>query len=264
MGAGLLFRIPGGDLALATIFITVVMTQFSISAVNEWADRERDAAANRRRSVALGWVRPQTALALAVLFGLAALPGALSFGLLSLILVIAGLGIGWAYDLVLKPTPLSFIPFAIAFPLLLFWVGVLAGRPPASLLFLFVAGAPLAIAIHLADAIPDRDVDRDVGVNTLAVALGRPAAEVVAAAGLLIAGLLTLGRLVWTEQPRGVDLWSVLLAAWTTMVVAGSYLTAMLGSSRIPFSIRQRSGKWVLIVSASVVGFYVVYLLARG
>jgi 4-hydroxybenzoate polyprenyltransferase len=263
VGAGLLFRIPGADRALATIFITVVMTQFSISAMNEWADRERDAAANRRRPVALGWVRPQTALALALLFGLAALPGALSFGLLSLILVIAGLGIGWAYDLVLKPTPLSFIPFAIAFPLLLFWVGVLAGRPPASLLFLFVAGAPLAIAIHLADAIPDRDVDRDVGIHTLAVALGRPAAEVAAAAGLLIAGLLTLGRLVWTEQLRSI-LWSVFLAALTTMVVAGSYLTAMLGSSLIPFSIRQRSGKWVLIVWASVLGFYAVYLIARG
>jgi len=243
--------------------VTVLATQFSISAMNEWADRDRDSRANRRRPVALGLISPQTALALALVFGLAALPGALSFGVTSLLLVIAGLGIGWVYDMVLKPTPLSFLPFAVAFPLLLFWVGTIARRPGASLLFLFVAGAPLAIAIHLADAIPDRDMDRDVGVYTLAVALGRPASEVATALGLLVAGGLILGQF-WVYQPRTVALLSLFLAALNTVVVAGTYLIATLGPSLIPSSIGQLVARWGLIAWAGVLGLFLAYPIARG
>src|SRR5258708_37953945 len=122
-----------------------------------------------------------------------------NFGTVALLLVGVGLACGWAYDLRLKGTPLSFLPFAIAFPLMPFWIGLVAGRPAGSLGVLFLGGSPLAIAIHLADAIPDRDRDRAAGLRTLAVRLGSPGAEMVAAGLLLGWTVVSIGSIL----PRG-------------------------------------------------------------
>ncbi len=176
----------------------MLLAQFSISALNDWADRERDALAARPRPIPLGIVPARAAMAFAI--GCAALAFLLEvlagFDWIALVLLFTGLACGWLYDLALKPVPLSFLPFALAFPLLPVWVGVAGGRPLPSLALLFVAGAPLATAIHLADAIPDRAEDRAAGIRTLAVMLGAPTAEMVAAATLLAgAALLVISSL---------------------------------------------------------------------
>ncbi len=190
----ILFRVPVGDPRFGVIFLTVLMTQLSISALNDWADRARDAVAHRFRPVAMGRIAPPLALGLAIVFALGALPGALAYGMAG-ILVLLGVAAGWAYDLWLKPTPLSFLPFAIAFPLLPTWVGLVAGRPLPSLAWLFVAGVPLATAIHLADSLPDLDPDRAAGLRTLAVQLGFPRALRVAVGCLLLGSLILVATL---------------------------------------------------------------------
>lgn len=207
---GLVFRIGLTDARLAWIAVIMLLAQFSISALNDWADRERDALARRSRPIPLGRFPAGGALALAI--GCAALALILSvvagFGGAALLLLAIGLACGWLYDLGLKPTPLSFLPFAVAFPLLPVWVGVIAGRPAQLLAALFVAGAPLATAIHLADAVPDRDTDQAAGIQTLAVAFGSPISE-RAAAGLLIAAsaFLLLGSAA--HQPLAATVISV-------------------------------------------------------
>ena len=102
------------------------------------------------RPIPLGLLSPSAALSVAVLCAVGAfLLSALSdLGPIPLLLVGVGIACGWAYDLRLKPTPLSFLPFAIAFPLMPFWIGVIAGRPASALLVLFIGGSPLATAIH--------------------------------------------------------------------------------------------------------------------
>ncbi len=188
----------------------MLLAQCSISALNDWADRERDALAGRQRPIPMGLVPAGAALAFAVACAALALVFAVIAGLQGIAILLLGIGLacGWLYDLVLKPTPLSFAPFALAFPLLPIWVGVIAGRPLQFLGPLFAAGAPLATAIHLADATPDRATDSSAGIRTLAVALGASVSE-RAAAGLLIAASALLIAVSGARQPLAAAVISI-------------------------------------------------------
>lgn len=227
---------PVGDARFPLIFVTVLMTQLSISALNDWADRAADAQAHRFRPVAMGRIGASLALALAIVFALGALPGALAYGTAG-ILVLLGLGAGWAYDLWLKPTPLSFLPFAVAFPLLPTWVGLVAGRPLPSLAWLFCAGVPLATAIHLADSLPDVELDRAAGLRTLAVQLGFQRAARVTV------GCLLLGSLVLVVTLLSSPVLAILVV-----------LTALVGSSMLVRvgGWRPQRARWIVASTAIV------------
>src|SRR5207245_3757319 len=190
VGFGLLFRMSPTTPRLWILGLAMLMAQFSISAANEWADRQRDGAAGRGRPVSLGMIGPTAALAIAAACGLIAVALALSLSPLAAALAALGIGIGWVYDLAAKPTPFSALPFALAFPLVPVWAGVVAGYFPRSVPFVFLAGAPVAAAIHLADAIPDAESDAAAGSRTMAVAVGVDRARVVAASALVLGGLL--------------------------------------------------------------------------
>jgi 4-hydroxybenzoate polyprenyltransferase len=229
----------------------MLLAQFSISALNDWADADLDATAGRRRPIPLGTLPRRIALLVASAFAIAAL--ALSafsgLGVLPFALVVIGIGCGWAYDLKLKPTPLSFLPFALGFPLLAVWVGVIAGHALSSLGLIFLAGAPLATAINLADAIPDLQADRAAGVRTLAVALGTPRAELAAAALLLVGSLVSITQAI----RRGDGLPAVLVP-----VIAVAYLGIALTGITPARSRAPVLGKWVLIAAAILVALPLV------
>ena len=253
LGLALVFQVRL-DGRLVLIGVTVLLTQLSISALNEWADRWRDALANRRRPVAMGRIRPGAALGLAILFGVASLATANAFGWRSLLLVAAGLAAGWSYDLFLKPTAFSVVPFAIGFPLLALWVAVAAGRPLHSPLILFVGGVPLAVAIHLADAIPDRKIDATAGLRTPAVVLPYPVAEILAAV-LLFVGIAVAYIGLWRSGHLGLPMLSPLSLGII-------YLSLSIGRSfRFP-ELARRLAKWSLIADAALVGVVLALIAA--
>jgi 4-hydroxybenzoate polyprenyltransferase len=239
MGFAWIFGIGLRDRRFWWIAAIMLLVQFSISALNEWADSDLDRRAGRRRPIPLGLISRGAALSVAVVCAVGAfLLCVLSdLGPFALLLVGVGTASGWAYDLWLKATPLSFVPFAIAFPLIPFWIGVLAGRPPTGLLILFLGGSPLASAIHLADAIPDRDRDGEAGLETLAVALGKPRAERAAVGLLLIGALVSIALLFRHGQ--------LLIAALFVVGVVVVGLSSRADPSSLP-------GKWIVIVAAAV------------
>jgi len=243
-GFALIFGIGLGDARLWWIAAIMLLVQFSISALNDWADADLDRQAGRRRPIPLGLVPPSTALIVAVVCAVGAflLSTLANFGTVALLLVGIGLACGWAYDLRFKGTPLSFLPFAIAFPLMPFWIGLLAGHPASSLGVLFLGGSPLATAIHLADAIPDRERDRAAGLRTLAVALGTPRAE-LASAGLLLLGSLVSTVLVIRRSPSSIA------ALGLTAVVASGVVA---GLSFRPNRVSPLLGKWIVIAAAAL------------
>jgi 4-hydroxybenzoate polyprenyltransferase len=211
---GLLLRLRLSDPRLWLIAVVMLLAQFSISALNDWADAGLDATAGRLRPIPLGLVSRRVALMIAtgcaaasVIIGLLA-----GFGFVASLVLFVGLACGWIYDLALKRTPLSFLPFAVAFPLMPVWVGVITHRPAASFPALVIGGVPLAIAIHLADAIPDREDDAAAGVRTLAVRLGRPTAEITAVA-LLLAGAIIAGTLALRRGDLSAAVFTPLLFA---------------------------------------------------
>ncbi|MDQ6714417.1 MAG: UbiA family prenyltransferase [Candidatus Dormibacteraeota bacterium] len=244
MGFAWIFGIRPGDRRFWWIAAIMLLVQFSISALNEWADADLDRRARRHRPIPLGVVSRGAALSLAAgsAVGAFLLCVLSDLGPLALLLVGIGTACGWAYDLWLKPTPLSFVPFAVAFPLMPFWIGVLAGRPLTPLLILFLGGSPLATAIHLADAIPDRDRDRAAGLSTLAVSLGKPKAELMAAGLLLIGTMVAIVLLIRRGQPS--------IATISLVTVGASGILVSL-SSRANLS-SLLLGKWILIAAAAL------------
>ncbi|MDQ6709799.1 MAG: UbiA family prenyltransferase [Candidatus Dormibacteraeota bacterium] len=237
-----MFGIRPGDWRLYLVAFTILMTQLSISVMNEWADRERDALVHRRRPVALGRVSPRFALILAIVLGFAAIPGALAFGAPSLMVVLLGLGIGWVYDLILKPTPLSFLAFAAAFPLLAVWIGIVSGHP-VPIFLCFLAGGPLAVSIHLADSLPDEAADIGAGLPTLAVSLGHTAAVRVMQAMLLLGSLIV----IVTDLPQTVF---VVLVA----------VAAVLGATLAAFVDRIDPVQTRFLVGATAVGIFAPWI----
>jgi 4-hydroxybenzoate polyprenyltransferase len=245
-GFAWIFGIGVNDPRFWWIAFIMLLVQFSISALNEWADADLDLRAHRSRPIPLGLVSRGAALNVAVVCAVGAfmLCVLANFGPFALLLVGLGTAAGWAYDLWLKATPLSVVPFAIAFPLMPFWIGLLAGRPLTSLMILFLGGSPLAAAIHLADAIPDRDRDREAGLKTLAVVLGKPAAELVTAA------LLAIGTLLAIVVSIGRD--EISLSALSLVTVATATASAVIIGLRFRATAPAVLGKWMVIAAAAV------------
>jgi UbiA prenyltransferase family len=107
-----------------------------------------------------------------------------------LVAVAAALG----YDLGLKRTPWSWLPYAIAFGLLPVVVWLVAGHGGLPPLWLIAAGALLGVGAHGANVLPDYDRDRTAGVLGLPQRLPLPVLRLGTATGLLGAlALLTFG-----------------------------------------------------------------------
>ena len=250
---GLMFRIPVGS-KLWLLFATVLLTQFSISALNDWADRDADAQAGRARPIATGRISAGAALVLATAFGLLSLLLGTLLGPVSAVLVLVGLSCGWAYDLVLKRTVLSFVPFAIAFPLLVVWVALVAQRPIHHLPLLLVGGIAFAIAVHLADIIPDRHVDAQAGLRTLALILRYPTAEIMAGLLLSVGVAVTYVSIFLANH----FVWPMLSPA---VLVLLYFLNSLSRSSRDPKLARQLA-KWVLVADAALCGCLLVLFVS--
>jgi 4-hydroxybenzoate polyprenyltransferase len=246
MGFAWIFGIGLRDLRFWWIALIMLLVQFSISALNEWADADLDLRAHRPRPIPLGLVSRGAALNIAVVCAVGAFLVCVlaRFGPFALLLVGLGTASGWAYDLWLKATPLSFLPFAIAFPLMPFWIGTLAGRPLTSLMILFLGGSPLAAAIHLADAIPDRGADREAGLKTLAVVLGKPGAELVTAALLAIGTLVAIVVAIRRAEMS--------LSSLSLVTVATATATAVVMGLRFRATPPAVLGKWMVIAAAAV------------
>ncbi|MDP9375694.1 MAG: UbiA family prenyltransferase [Chloroflexota bacterium] len=187
---------PGWD-AGARLAGTIFASQAALGIANDWADRDLDRATKPWKPLVAGLVPPGAALALLAAALLAAGVGAASFGPASLLLVALGTGIGLAYDLWLKRTALSWLPYLLAIPLEPLWVWTALGRFTPRLLWLYPLGAALLLALHLANALADLEGDTAAGVGGLVQRLGRRRAEATLwLAALLPAAVATLIGLV--------------------------------------------------------------------
>lgn len=174
---GLIAVVAGGSPGrVAVLAAAMLFLQFSIGALNDWADAVVDADRPAKPIVA-GVVGRRTAMAVAVATGATGL--ALAFGaepILAMIAV-AGLAAGFAYDLGLKGTAEAWLCFAAGFVLLpLFaWYGA-AGAVPTFLPWIVLLALPVGGVVSLANGLVDLEADAVVRRRTPAVLLGRHAA----------------------------------------------------------------------------------------
>ncbi len=165
----------------------------SVGLLNDYCDRDLDRQTKPWRAIPSGLVSPRLALALTLLCAAGMALAAWPFGGLSVTLLTLAIACGWLYDLRLKRTAFSWLPFVVFFPLVPMWVWTsLAGFEPR-LWALFPLVALPAFAMHLFNNLEDVDADRAAGWDSgLPHRLGRRSTARLAWALLAASYLLCL------------------------------------------------------------------------
>ena len=216
--------------------------QFAIGVANDVVDFDDDRAAKPWKALPRGIASRRAGVVLAAGFagGGMAITSGLPF--LSWLVGLAGLACGLVYDVQLKRTALSWLPFAIAFPLVPVWVFTALDRWDALLWWALLLGPLLGLALHLANQAPDvprethvrglahrlgteRSANLSLGLVGLAGAVaalvllvaGEGSAALISAATVLIAGVLAK-RATVTFGPDG--LFGLLAASSAVLAVA--------------------------------------------
>ncbi|MGW5349682.1 UbiA family prenyltransferase [Streptomyces sp. NPDC004031] len=231
---GVLAAASGADTGHCVLLAAAVLSgQLSVGWCNDAVDAARDTAAARRdKPLAAGGASRGTIATAAGLALAACVPLSLAVGRLAGAAHLTGVAAAWAYNLGVKRTAASWLPYALAFGLLPAFVTLgLPGRPwPPG--WALAAGALLGVGAHVTNVLPDIDADLAAGVRGLPQRLGARRCRVLGPLPLLAASaVLVFGP----PGPVGPAGWAALaltgvLAAATTAAPAGPA-----AASRLPF-----------------------------
>lgn len=192
-GLSALAGLPAGQAAL--VAATVFAGQLSVGWSNDYLDAARDRAAHRQdKPIATGAIARRTVgiASLAALAATAALSVALGWpaGAVSLVTVLSA----WTYNLWLKWTVFSWLPYGLSFGLAPAVVTLADAPPRFPAAWALTALAVLGVAAHLANALPDLRDDVAHGIRGLPHRIGaRPTAMAGAALLLVASAVILLG-----------------------------------------------------------------------
>jgi 4-hydroxybenzoate polyprenyltransferase len=160
--------------------------QVSIGALNDLVDAPIDATEKLGKPIPKGLVSGRVARSMAIVGVFVGLLLSVPSGLGTVAVLAAAAGLGYAYDLRLSRTALSWLPLSLALPLLPIhaWLGA-TGSIPSGLVTLVPAGVMAGAALALANGLVDLERDARVARRTIAVDLG-PARTWAIHAGLLV------------------------------------------------------------------------------
>ncbi|MDQ3128643.1 MAG: UbiA family prenyltransferase [Chloroflexota bacterium] len=244
------------DLALR-LALAMTLLQLGIGTVNDVVDAPLDAGRKAGKPIPSGLVTGrQAALAAGILFiGGASLALSVSPAIGGLAVVV--IAIGLAYDLRLKGTAWSWLPFAVGIPILpvFGWLGATGGLAPAFAVLLpmaVAAGAALAIG----NALVDVERDRTAGLTSVAIALGPARSRVVSAALFGAVGLAAVASAIAASRSILII---VLLAVVAVVPVGASVAAASASSDR-----RERAWQLEAIGLAAVGTIWLALMIEVG
>jgi geranylgeranylglycerol-phosphate geranylgeranyltransferase len=169
--------------------------QASIGALNDVVDAPLDAGHKPGKPLPRGLVSSRAAVLVTIVAGLAGLALSWPSGPATLAVAVAGAGLGYLYDLRLSRRPISWLPLALALPLLPIhaWLGATGSVPPG-LVTILPAAVLAGFGLALANGLVDVERDAATGRRGIVVALGPAMAWPVHAGALgmvvLLAALL--------------------------------------------------------------------------
>lgn len=274
---GAVIGLDGGRLVL--LALAVLLGQLSIGWCNDAVDAARDTAAARAdKPVAAGLVGRRTVAVAAGVAVVACLAVSFALGTAAGVVHTVVVAAGWAYDLGLKGTVLSGVPYVVAFGLLpafatqALWhaasidaevVGEAVSEAYASTLELTVSGpldlgwpplavmagtALLGLAAHFANTVGDTEADAATGVRGLPQRVG-PVRSLTVTAVLVAAAAVVLALGAPDRTPLAL---AVLVAGAAS--AAGGVLLAGTAAAR---------GRLAFRLTLAAVGLVVVgFLLA--
>jgi 4-hydroxybenzoate polyprenyltransferase len=214
LAAGLGWR----GLPLAGILVAVAVGQLSVGWSNDAFDAPLDRRCQRRDkpTVALGISSRALWIAAVIALVVACALSWLVAGLIGGSWHVFALAMAWLYNTVLSRTWWSWLPYALAFGSIpAFLTYGLDGQPP--LLWLTAVCAIVGVSAHVANALPDLELDRQADVNGFVMSMGRTRATwlcwilLVAGSGIVAAETFAVSS--WIPIVLGVALTSAALYA---------------------------------------------------
>ncbi len=194
-------RPPAGT--VAALAVGMLCFQFAIGLANDVVDATEDAQFKPWKAIPRGVLPRKTAVA-----GVAGLTGlglvtTLGLPLGAWLIGLSGLACGLLYDVQFKRTSLSWLPLAIAIPLVPAWVYLSLGAWDQSLWWAFPIGGLLGLSLHLANQLPD--VETGAGSRGAAGRLGarRAMAAALGCYGLaaVLASAVLFASTPWRREP---------------------------------------------------------------
>ena len=189
-----LAALAGLGFGTGLLFTAAVFTgQLSIGWSNDWIDAARDEAAGRQdKPVADGAVPLRVVITAALTALVVTIALSFSLGLLSGLAALTLVAAGWLYNLGLKSTVLSWVPYAVGFGALPAAATLALPGHPWPAWWAMAAGALLGVAAHAANVLPDLKADARTGVRGAFHHLGPRVTAIAGPMLLVIASMLVL------------------------------------------------------------------------
>jgi 4-hydroxybenzoate polyprenyltransferase len=184
-------------LGIVAVALAVLLGQLSVGWSNDALDAQLDAEAERDgKPIVAGLLSARTVRIAAGVAALVCIP--MSFvaaGRIGGSAHLVGVASAWIYNLWLKKTLFSPLPYVISFALVAPFItyGLDPSQPPAP--WFIATLACLGLAAGMANGIPDIESDRGVRISGLVARLGARYSAIVSALGVIAATALLVPRL---------------------------------------------------------------------
>lgn len=225
--AGLLAGAQGlGAWRSVLVVAAVLAGQLSIGWSNDLVDVARDRSTGRPdKPLATGLASVRAARGACGVAVVATVVLSLSVGMVAGLVHLGCVACGWAYNLGLKSTAWSWLPYAGAFGGLTLFVALAddASQPPPW--WWPLGAALLGVGAHLVNVLPDVEDDLATGVRGLPHRLGP---RWIAPVAGVVLGLASVVTLVGASPPRAA-------ATAVAVVVAALVALVVVGRGRVPF-----------------------------
>ncbi|WP_162245686.1 UbiA family prenyltransferase [Brevundimonas sp. Root1279] len=198
---GLVHVVAAGRLSPTSLGVaaSIALIHASIGTMNDWVGRDSDRLSNPDKPIVRGVVAPLEVLAASVLTGLAGLMGAWATHALPIGLAI--LLAGAAYNLALKGTLWSWAPYAVAIPSVAVWAFLAAGSTSPWIWASYAVGAAMAVALNLANTLPDLEGDAALETAGLSHRLGERRSQMAAVTLLIVSSAGVAGPALGAALP---------------------------------------------------------------
>ena len=215
------------------VALAVLTGQLSVGWSNDYLDRGRDRLAGRAdKPIVAGTVTARAVGIGALVAAAACVPLSLASGWRAALVHLGAVAVAWAYNARLKDSPLSPLPYALAFGSLPIFVTLGLPGHPMPLGWGIVTAALLGTGAHFVNTLPDLADDARTGIRGLPHRIGPRGSLAVAA--LLMAASATTAALA---PPGAPDVAATVLLILVFVVIIRLVVAALLGRERRAWSL---------------------------
>lgn len=241
--AALALRGWPGARATLLIAAAIIGSQATVGVVNDLRDRDLDVIAKPSKPLIAGRVTVRGAYLVGSIALLVALVCGSTLGVRSLLFVLGMTAAGLIYDLWLKRTALSFLPYIFGLPLLPLWAWTCVRDAPPRLWLTYPLGILIGFGLHLANALPDAGHDAAGGIRGVVQVVGTRAALLLCVASFAVT-ILVVAALTYRQ-------WGASVVALIAVAVVLLLVAAVGAALRPTTETLQRN--WGLLICCAIV-----------